>query len=285
VAKKSDPPPAAPAGVDWCSPAARVLWLIDHRFRGNRSALAEALGLSHTAVLKVVGGRPPGHKFITAAVEHVGVNPNWLVAGQGAPFQDAAGAQHIPVGLPIARTPLPGPPQRHPDLLTGVMKEDAGVTYSPSRYWLRLARSQPLLRDSARGFRWGDFLLMEADRTRFPRERAFYNELCVLRVDPKKPLQLASVTYHTDTDPDDLPGKLTADFFDVPDSSSCREEVYSHLPGGEIRHEVRRLRRAPFRDGERLVPVDRNGESNPSKVSYSHVLAVWLRLLNRPSSK
>src|SRR5947209_10271760 len=92
VKKRKTRPAAADAPTpapDWSTPSARVKWLLDSRFRGNRSAFAEAVGVSHTLIGKVAAGQAPGRKLLTAIAQSLSVNPAWLLTGEGQPYLTA----------------------------------------------------------------------------------------------------------------------------------------------------------------------------------------------------
>src|SRR5207237_5111368 len=123
--------------------------------------------------------------------------------------------------------PPPGPPLEHQELVTGGWLDVSAQLSSSSQYWLQLTRGQPILREAARGFRDGDQLLMETDRSGFPRQGDFYFDLCVVRFpDGDPPLKLAAVSYHGE--PEYESGWLSADPFDLaPDPKSLvTEQVY-----------------------------------------------------------
>ena len=65
----------------------RVRWLVETRFRGNRSAFAAAIGLTHSAVARVFKDRAPGRKMLEAIVANLQVSSEWLISGLGQPFR------------------------------------------------------------------------------------------------------------------------------------------------------------------------------------------------------
>src|SRR5262245_13871744 len=136
VPKKPNPRPTSPAAAtpapDWSTPAARVAWLLETRFRGNRSAFAEAVDVSHTLIGKVAAGQAPGRKLLTAIVQSLPVNPAWLLTGEGQPYlapPDLGGRR----GLPLSRNLLPGPPLAHQELLSGDWVEVPSPLFAPSQ--------------------------------------------------------------------------------------------------------------------------------------------------------
>lgn len=282
--KQAPVPTGSPtaATADWATSSGRVKWLVETKFGGNRSAFATAVGLSHTAVNKVVSGQEVGRKFVSAVVEKLKVSSAWMWSGVGQPFVERPGSSGG-VEVPVSLTLLPGSPLAHQELLTGWIDVPSDL-FAPSQYWLLLTSAQPLVRDASRGFRAGDQLLMETDRTRFPRERQLCERLCIVPSPSGSPqLVLGAVTHH-DADPDTGPERLEVDTFDleIDPASLVREDVYRHYPGGEIRHHRRRLKIVEHRGGPLAVPLsDRDQEPNLPTIRYSDIVAVWLQLLRR----
>jgi hypothetical protein len=264
---------------DWGTAGARVRWLVDHRFRGNRSAFASAVGVSHTAVNNVVTAiREPGRKLLTAISLALHVEPSWLEDGEGQPFAEAA---HLAAhGLPASRVVLPGPPLEHQELLSENRVEFGEDLFAPSRYWLILAPDQPLLREPSRGFLRGDMLLMETNRAKFPRVEKLGEHLCVVRLGRKVVThELASVTYFDEEGIEDGPTCLVAEPFKGHPAHEplVREEVYRHYPGGEVEYRRREFRvRA---SGGRRAAVE--APPGPRVIQYADIVAVWMRIIHR----
>ena len=283
--KKNPTGPDEPAtdAPDWSSKSARIRWLVDTRFEGNRSALAEAVGFSHTIINRVVGGQDPGQRLMTAMVKRLGVSSEWLLTGTGQPYAKPVDASQP--GLPLVRVPLPGHPMDHQALWEGVAPDPAGPAALPSRYWLALVSSQPILKSGTRGFRPGDRLLMEADRARFPRKQDLDNSLCVIRSPGDGTVRLGAVQC-TAASEEDGPERLEVDFFD-PDldpSETVKENVYRHHPDGHVEFVSRTLRRTRAGGRERLVPAWQLDSFGPvPTVELTDVVAVWLGLLHRPA--
>ena len=127
MSKKKEESPSR-SGEGWDA-AERVKWLLHDRWQGNRSAMAKAIQMSVTGLIKVVTGQqPPGRQLLAAIVRNAEVNAAWLLTGNGPPYTAAA--------LPVADRVLPGPPREHRDLLIDEKVEDLGTLYSPTRYWL-----------------------------------------------------------------------------------------------------------------------------------------------------
>jgi transcriptional regulator with XRE-family HTH domain len=255
--------------------------LVEHHYEGNRSAFAEKVGVSHTAVSKVVAGRPPGRGLLEKIARELKVSPAWLLTGEGEPSTEPQGQG----GVPVARKLLPGSPLEHPDLLLDDWS-DAGTLFGRGQYWLVLTSEQPIVRDPRRGFRVGDHLLVETNRDKFPRKSQLCNHLCVVRFPGGEApaLKLALVEYYPGAI-EEGPERLEADSFERdPDPSVLvQEEVYRHYPGGMIRHYQRPLKLTQYRGQERAVPLSEY-ETEPvlPKIRYADIAGVWLQILRRP---
>ena len=137
----------------------RVKYLLRYVWRGNQREMARAIGVTQGLLSKVVNGhQAPGPKLIDALAGHPEVNADWVRNGAGEPTyapQDGS--------LPTAAGVLPGPPLRHPHLLTGARHPVARSLDRDTRYWLSLSPTSPLLREPALRLAAGDLLLVEAD--------------------------------------------------------------------------------------------------------------------------
>ncbi len=179
--RKLDVPPPP----DLATLAGRIAWLLLHLFGGNLRRMAEAVGLSHSVLSKVIGGRQgAGRRTVEAIAAHPRVNPGWLLHGHGEPLlaarQDAL-AEGWPV--PVSRVILPGPPASHPELLTGASFPLAGTFYRESRYWLQVADDDPIVAEPAEKIAAGDLLLLDADAGYWEADlRVAANRLVALRL-------------------------------------------------------------------------------------------------------
>lgn len=255
---------------EWASVSSRVAWLAKVRFSNSRSALAKAIGFSHTIVVEVAKGRAPGPRLVDAIVNRLHVDRGWLETGKGQPFPSDMDS---PSRIPVADTPLPGPPASHREMLTGwiIVPE---VVASPTLYWLVLKSSQPLLRQRSSGFCPGDQLLMETDPAKFPKEADIHGDLCVVRGGVGGgELRLATVRYYAASTADDGPARLEAEFPEpVQSEEGVIERVYRHHPDGELGYYERRVGQPEPRWSEPTLPVAR----------YTDIVSVWLKILRRP---
>src|SRR4051812_9308103 len=91
-----------PAGrnPEWTTVNGRVRWLVKTRFAGNRSAMAKAIGFSHTVIANVVNGKAPGRRLLEAIAARLGVDAVWLREGEGQPFRREADAGTVR-GIPV----------------------------------------------------------------------------------------------------------------------------------------------------------------------------------------
>lgn len=255
----------------WGTAPERIKWLVETKFEGNRSAMAKAIGFSHTIVGRVAAGTEPGRRFLEAVTKHLHVNAAWLERGEGQPFPDDHADEDR--GIPVANVPLPGPPMSYQPLLEGwlVVPE---VVPSPSVYWLALQREQAVVAQPSTGFRGGDLLLMETDPAKFPEESDLFGDLCVVRGgEGGSQLRLATVEHRGGGFDDEAP-HIEADYHDVVKTpQTVVENVYRHFPNGDVQHFQHR--RLPGRgEGAAVEPF-------VPTIRYTDIVSVWLRILRR----
>lgn len=263
--------PTSRTKAEWNTLAARVAWVVEVRFGGNRSAMAKAIGFSHTMIASVMKKeRTPGRRLEDAIVNRLGVSREWLKDGTGQPFPSA---DNRPArGIAVSHVPLPGLPHEHQDLVTRWIAVPE-VVPSGSQYWLVLKSTQPILRRPSPAFRVGDHLLMETNPARFPRESALNEVLCVVRGGADGAvLRLATVDFWP-ASVDTGDARLEADFHEpAKRATEVVEKVYRHYPDGEVVHLERRMKQREMSGVQPMLPV----------VQYTDIVSVWLRILRRP---
>ena len=210
----------------------RVGYLLRTRYACNRSAMAEELRVAHTTIGRVVSGeRPPGRQLLAAIAGLPGVNPAWLLSGQGEPFLKSASSQAGWL-LPIAKRFLPGSPLDHASLLSKEFFPVAGTFYRPSRYWHEIQPAAPIVRDGGQGVLRDDLLLFETDRSWMRTKQDVDSSLCIVRsAAAEGALQLAKVIWHTSIE--DRESWLEADHFPplaYDDERSKRRQQFMSLP-------------------------------------------------------
>ena len=117
----------------------RVRWLVETRFRGNRSAFAAAIGLTHSAVARVFKDRAPGRKMLEAIVANLQVSSEWLISGLGQPFRQPT-AVAPPVWIPVSTELLPGPVAEHRGRLASSASATLSEVLRESTYWFQAGR-------------------------------------------------------------------------------------------------------------------------------------------------
>jgi len=199
----------------------------DPELRGSQSALAKKLGVSQPAISRVAAGEQlPSGKLILALTKHTRLNLDWLFTGRGDKLLAEGGGS---VKVPVADRPLPGAPEQHRDLLNEEYLAGCGVSLTPSMYWLRVQRNDPITGAADQKIRPGDLILLETDRSRFPKVDQIFQELWVVRLKIKGEIQhrLAEVTY-TDG------GRMDADTFDLGEfNNQMQEEIIIRWKRGE----------------------------------------------------
>jgi hypothetical protein len=258
-----------------------VKWLVEVVSKGNRSAFADSVGVSHPTISKVVAGKPPGRKLLTLIAQHLKIASDWLLTGEGRPFRDEAekgGCSWVPVSATL----LPGAPQDSPDLVSREWVIDCRHLFRPSQYWYRLSGDEPILREPSRGFLVCDLILLESDRRQFPREARLADALCVVRFPGgSPPRKLAAVWFGAD----EGDHGLRCDPFDLdPDPASRVEKVsYYHYPDGRLTCAREQFVVKESGKKKRVLPLDCN-ELTPvrPRLANADIVAVWTGILHRP---
>lgn len=147
------------------TPSERVVWLLATLWGGNRSEMAREISCSHTVLTKIAAGQQsPGSSLLGRIAEHSKVNPAWLLKGVGEPLlQERTDSPTEGWPVPIANQLLPGTPNECRSMLSGESFPIAGAFYRPARYWLRVQRGEPALRDPSQKLKEGDMILMETE--------------------------------------------------------------------------------------------------------------------------
>lgn len=233
------------------SAAKRVRHLLLVLWSGNRSAMARDIGMSHTAINRVVSGqRPPGRSLLSAICCHPKVNPSWLLTGEGEPL--LAEREETGTGgwvLPIARKAFLGPPEENRRLLTGDTFPIPVSFYRDSRYWLEVQAGDAALRDAGERLKPGDLLLMETDASFWRDLHAVHDRLAVIRTHAKDESQLKLVKLDFGVEHEEGPSLLASIFDDLPDRSELRRSIhiYERLDG---QLEFRTTYHKPSRSGD-----------------------------------
>ena len=201
------------------TPIDRFTYLWEAVWRKNSSAMAREIGVSHTAVAKVVrDGQPPGRHLLESVAGHAKVNPGWLLSGEGEPLLaektvSQSGGWQVPISLVL----LPGPIAKHQELLSGKSAFTAGFYYRPTRYWYEVPADAAIVKRNRERVSGGDLVLIETDPKQVRRlldESATYGLLCVIRqeIDSGVATKLARVS-HCPAEPEE-PEYWQADTFE-----------------------------------------------------------------------
>jgi len=251
--RKSDSFPAP----DLSTPAGRITWLLVHLFDGNMRRMAEAVGVTHSIVSKIVGGQQvPGRRLMESIASHPKVNPGWLASGEGEPL---LAARHPGPAecweAPISQYLLPGPPAEHDRLFAGTSFPLAGGFYRPTRYLYRVGGGDPIARADAEKVAPGDLLLLDAGAEIWRANRqVLANALVVLHVRGRGGLDYALARIRSDT----ASGRLTFDAYGL---DALATPVVGGNPGFKMRDgDVRRGRAIELDDTPAGSPATSIGE-------------------------
>lgn len=145
--------------IEWQRAAReRVLMILEQRYAGHQTRLANALGVTPALVSAIVRSVQPPTRNLMARLGAVeGINPHWAATGEGEPFgADTRGT------LPVSDVLLPGPPASHPQFLTGTRFSVPPAYDRPSCYYWRLPNGHPVTAVAGWRLSPGDLLLLES---------------------------------------------------------------------------------------------------------------------------
>jgi hypothetical protein len=244
--------------------------------------MARDLHLPQPALWKILrGDQPPNAQLFMALASHTTVNVHWVITGRGPHHLegkagvvrgDAVARPHVPV----AREFLPGPWRQYPGLLDEAAVDPLAIL-TPTQYWVRVRKTDPVIHIKDEELAPGDWLLFETDPVRFPPADELDYRLVVIpgAVRGVKGPRLARV--------ESVEGEMvTVDTFDLGriDPSQVEEEiVVRELPGGNY-HAFRRLVRKaqPGKGGKKGTPRrplrPDEEEYIPLDLKYGDLLAV-----------
>lgn len=158
--------------------AERVDWVLKKVWGGSQTRMAEEIGVSQSAISNVVTGRQePGRKFLASVAGNSLINSTWIITGQGDPLV-TLGSEAGRRAAYVARQLFEGRPDEHGDCL-GHMLEVPLPFYRPSRYWLQVDGTSPLIEAEQLRIAVGDIILFEPDPTGWPTDLAHHP--CVRR--------------------------------------------------------------------------------------------------------
>jgi len=152
-------------------------------WQGNQARMAQELDVSRPVINRVMNGkqRPTGKLLASLLRRHPDVNLQWLLGGKGEPFVEpgvAAGGGRM---RPVVDVLLPGPPQEHLALLSGLGYPIAVEFHSTTSYWYRVPAAAPVVASDEK-IDGGDKLLIESGAKFTRRLDAVLGRLCTFRV-------------------------------------------------------------------------------------------------------
>ncbi len=244
----SFPPP------DLSTMAGRIAWLLIHLFGGNMRRMAEAVGVTHSVLSKVVGEQQgPGRRLMESIASHPKVNPDWLFSGEGEPL---LAARHPGSGeiweAPIAHILLSGPPTEQAGLFEATTFPLAGAFYRPTRYLYRAGAGDPIVRMDSEKVAPGDLLLLETEDGLWKADRRILaGALVAIRVVSRDGFDYVLARVGTDFRPVGMP---LSPFMRVDASTSeSKGDQFEHL-----------LKQGDVRTGRMIEPSDdEDAQSSP----------------------
>jgi len=212
-------------------------------------------------------------------IENLGKNPavnlDYLFRGHGNPAKPEANA------MPIFKRVLEGSPADAEEAATGDWQSLATRHYRPSRYWLRVQGDEPITKSLEQGVVAGDMILMETDRTAFPKPGNFVRQLCGVRF-KKGILKLALVDCHP-ADRDTGAACIEAETFDLERKPEefIRQYVIRHQPGRDPTVTTQRLV-VPESGKPRHETFDDHDPNLPD-IKFSQIVCMAVLVLRQPS--
>lgn len=257
----------------------RVKYVLTYLWRGNQREMARAIGVSQGLISKVVHGQQgPGRRLMSALAEYPGINAEWIRTGTGQPLP-------LPDegSLPIASVLLPGPPLRHPHLLSGIRHPVARAYERPTRYWLWVPAASPLLAEPGLSLLVGDLLLMEADADWTGRPTQIAGRLCGIRFpDHPEPAYRFGVVAAS---PDGLRARLLGGSYVLPSPSPTSKPKSPLKTGDKEPSRRRRTIRFPEHEEEKsrkraqMIADARTATANGVAVSQEDIVAVHIYMV------
>lgn len=265
------------AQPDQVTPAGRVKWLLATRWEGNRSAMARDVGATHTAIAKVVTDQQePGRRLLTKIAATTDISADWLLTGRGSPY--------TPGAIPVAHRVLSGAPQEHATDLVDEKIEELPDLYTPSRYWLRVQRGEPVVKDPRQKIKMGDLLLLETAREVFPKVSDLWQTLCVIRLTgPELPQFKLAIVDHVGRSEGD-PEHLEADVFAL-EGELIKQTILEESPTGDLLAYSRLVRREKSKGPREFAGTRAVHHLDPAlwpvRIKFEDVIAVCILVVRR----
>lgn len=259
----------------------RLQQICETRFGGSARKMADALGVSQAAGWRVIQGKQaPTGAFLSGLAALPDVDLNWVFRGKGEPPR----AEQT-VAIPIAREVLPGLPEEYSGLLTTETFGVSGSLYRPSRYWVEIQPSDPIVLSEPQKARARDLVLMDADPQTRPRAEHLSGDLCGVRLhnEDETSFKLGLVTCHHEEHGTEAK-YLGVDTFDstVDPSEIIRETVVREYPDGNMEAHARPVRMVSTRRGRKTVrAVQHDGEPILRRIKYEDIVCTFVLLVRR----
>jgi len=184
----------------------RIGWLLRTYWGGSQAEMARELGCSQAAISRVLGGKlNPGKRLLKLIADHSGVEPQWVVTGEGPAPPTRRPSPNARV-LPITRVLLPHPPNEHSDSLEGEEFPVAEKMYRPTRCWYEVPPSASILEIAELRLQPHDLLLLDYELTGCEQRLLASDKIVVSWVTPflrehqKKRLDIGLTEYHPTDD-------------------------------------------------------------------------------------
>jgi len=201
-----------------------VRYLLKKNWDDNQSKMAEAIGVSQASISQICNGKSePSTAMLKKIAEVGGVEPNWILTGIGEKSLNPEAS--LGACIPVCDRLLLDPPFKAKNLKSGYRMEVQARYTSIHHYAYRVKSTDAIKNNEPQGIRPLDILIIDTDRSRFPKLQDYLGTLAVVEGRKRKPV-LAHVTHSIHRDGEQ---EFTADdfFFEqiyASDRASTRSE-------------------------------------------------------------
>lgn len=165
----------------------RIKHLCDLEWEGYVTRMAADLSISHPVMSRVLAGdQPPPTKLLVSLARRPKINIRWVMSGLGEPLHEGHAGRGSGCFAPLANKFLLGPPDEHPEGLSGATLPVPEAFASATVYWVRLAGDDPLVKAASERVQAGDHLLVECSTEWTQRGERLEGRLVVVRSFDKK---------------------------------------------------------------------------------------------------
>jgi len=201
-----------------------VRYLLKKNWDDNQSKMAEAIGVSQASISQICNGKSePSTAMLKKIAKVGGVEPNWILTGNGETYLNPEAS--LGALIPVCERLLSGSPAKNKNFKSVCEIEVQARYTSNYHYAYRVNFNDAITNNELWGIRPLDILIIDTNRSRFPKLQDYLGTLAVVEGRKRKPV-LAHVTHSIHRDGEQ---EFTADdfFFEqiyASDRASTRSE-------------------------------------------------------------